>query len=626
MSDTIDRAYRTELDPTVEQRRLLSRHVAAARVAYNWTLERWRAEYGVYCLAAGLRALAGFDHRAGLSAWWLGFGLHALVFGDDGSRLAKRMKRGEAPRTLWKLRVRLPYAEPESLPNADRLHKELTATKHASEDLHWLTEVSAFAVREAAADVGNAYANFWRRMKKHQRGDHSECDARRGGPGCELGEPRFRSGVNRRWHADQPSALRITDRAIKIPGVGWVRLKERGYLPRTEEGSHRFSSGGQCCAVGLREWAGRWYVALRATVPKPMARPRGPGRALREHPVPRTDARIGVEVGVRHLVVTSGGEVDITGLREEKRLAVYERKIALWQRRMSRRYKPKVPRRDQSNGWRDAKGKVALYSRKATELRDYIAGKAARKIVDTGAGTLVLRGAFVADMKSRAGKSDTGEATRKRVANWVHFARMGDIRRRIEYKQAWAGGTTEFTPKEYESSRRCSACGDVRDTDPGYPYFNCPACGHSEDRETNSAKNHRDYRSPSGAPVTPAGFAGGKPGGQLMPSGVTPSGTGTTAEAQASEPPDRPRNRTRQKRGTSNGSGNGAARQPERPSGPNAIDHPSSFERSNDARRDDEQIPPVTAECRADDLHRSQTASEASDSARLRPSRAGDLR
>jgi putative transposase len=622
MTDMIDRAYRTELDPTVEQRRLLARHIAAARVAYNWTLERWRAEYGIYSVASGLRALAGFDHATGLAAWWLGLGLHALVFGEPAERLAKRAKRGAAPRTLWKFQVRLPYAEPESMPNADALHKELTAVKHASAELRWLTEVSAFAVREAAADVGNAYKHFWRRLKKHARGDHSECDARRGAPGCELGEPRFRSGDNRRWHADQPSALRVTERAIKIPGVGWVKLKERGYLPSTEEGSHRFIGGGQCSAVGLREWGGRWYVSLRGTVPRPSPGPRGAGRALRERPVTRTDKRVGVEVGVRHLVVTSGGEVDIVGIREEKRLAAYERKIALWQRRMARRHKayPKTtPRKDriQSNGWRRAKAQAALYSRRATELRDYIAGRAARAVVDTGAGTLVMRDAFVADMKARAGKTEAGEQTRKRVSGWVQFARMGDIRRRIEYKQGWAGGTTEFAEKEFASSRRCSVCGNVRDTDPGYPDFHCPACGHTEDREVNSAKNLRDYRSPSGAPVTPAGLAGGNPEGSALR--TMPSGTGTTAEeASASTPPDRPRNRTRHKRGTGNGAITGAANQPDGPSGPNAIDHPSPFERSSDARADDEQLPRVTAECRADDLHRSQTAPQSLGVTRLR--------
>jgi hypothetical protein len=39
------RAYRVELDPTVEQRRTLGRQDGAARWVYNWALAEWRRRY-----------------------------------------------------------------------------------------------------------------------------------------------------------------------------------------------------------------------------------------------------------------------------------------------------------------------------------------------------------------------------------------------------------------------------------------------------------------------------------------------------------------------------------------------------------------------------------------------------
>lgn len=41
----IHRAYRYELDPSVEQRILLAKHTGAARFAYNWGLARWKEIY-----------------------------------------------------------------------------------------------------------------------------------------------------------------------------------------------------------------------------------------------------------------------------------------------------------------------------------------------------------------------------------------------------------------------------------------------------------------------------------------------------------------------------------------------------------------------------------------------------
>lgn len=66
----IQRAYKTELDPTVEQRRALAQHVSAARVAHNWVLEQWRAHDAARAIARGARALAGLDTRGGEAGYW----------------------------------------------------------------------------------------------------------------------------------------------------------------------------------------------------------------------------------------------------------------------------------------------------------------------------------------------------------------------------------------------------------------------------------------------------------------------------------------------------------------------------------------------------------------------------
>lgn len=532
------RGYETELDPTVEQRRMLARHVSGSRRAYNWALARWKILSGLPHLVAFLRRLDGRDDRAAVAAWWIGVFLAALHRGELAEpRVSKRKAPAEAgeerPKKKWVM-VQPTGPVPDGiaarrLPGinlGDWIHAQLTQEKNDPDsDLHWLTELSAFAVREAVGDVKRAHDAFFRRLKKHTAGDHSECKPRRRGKGCELGAPTWRSVLSRSYHADQPNPIRVRANAVLIPTVGWVRLKEQNYLPRTAEKSHALVVGGKACGIGVSERGGRWYIALRVERPAPSLtsgkgarRGRGPGRALRPKQTPRIPGKVvGVDSGVRYLAVTSDGD-RFGGLEDDPELQRLERRRKLWERRMARRWQPasklgldsKTSRRDvvkaQSKGWHEARRNVARFHHEIVRVRDDRVAVAVRRILDAGAETIVVRGPQVAKMLARAEGADrTRTRTRNALAPRVHAARMGDLSRRLQYKAPWAGARCIEAPVDYPSTRRCSVCGHVRDDDPGYSPWTCTGCGHVHDRELNAAENLRQLGLPgaSGAPTAP---------------------------------------------------------------------------------------------------------------------------
>ncbi len=496
---TILRAYKTELEPTDEQRVVLARHVAGARVAHNWALEKWKELDGTRGVALGCRALAGIDAKGGEAAALFGYCLAALIRGEP---VKVRTPKSEAA-----ARYRYHPASGVQLPDfragrVDWYSQLVSAKEEQPERFGWLSELSAFAVREAVLDVADGWKHFFEHLKA--------------GRYASAGPPRFRGRQRASYHTDQPDPIRVTERAVKIPGVGWVRMKERGYLPVTEEKSHRFIGGGKACGLGVSEKDGRWYVALRCEVPRPFPQKRGPGRALAMHQTKRVPGReLGVEVGVRVLAVASTGEraghVWHSPLRDDRRIDKFEMLRKRWERRMARRWKDGVKTRDQSQGWKEAAMRVAHYHARIKSLRDDVCGKAARQIADMGAETVRMRGPGIAKMLSRAGKRGDAARTRNRLAKNVHAARMGDLRRRLEYKQAWAGGRLELVPIEEPTTNRCSACNAVRATNAGYPTFMCPTCGHQEDRDDNSAINLLNYRAPSGDPAAGPRSAGLKP-------------------------------------------------------------------------------------------------------------------
>jgi len=457
------RAYKVRLDPTVAQLRYLERCTGIARAAYNWTLANWRCWY----------------------LWWR---VH------NEAHLSGRWARlGAKQRRAWKLLSRWnrlnnqdfpPAYDQTKKPTAYSLHAELTEIKR--QQFPWMTEVSSYVVREATNDVGLAYKNFFRRLKAGEKGRAA-------------GAPRFRARrPNGSWHADQGSALDVRDDAIWCPGIakkgskdeaeGWIRIArgQRGYVP----------GGLKICGVGFSRVAGKWYAAIRAHAP------------AREDIARRPGSRLGVEVGVRHLAVTSAGQ-QFGAVRDIDSLPALERRLKLWQRRAARRFVKGRKTRDQSARWRCAQKEVAKYYAAIARCRADVLHKTSRSIVDTGASTVIVRDMRVRDMIRRDNKR-TSEEQRARNALAPMVAKVGmfELRRQLEYKQTWAGGTVVVAPNEHPTTRLCSACGVVRETEPGHPGWTCAACNTRHDRERNAAINLLNF-SPSSD--------GGKASGRTAP-------------------------------------------------------------------------------------------------------------
>src|SRR5579863_2357837 len=233
------------------------------------------------------------------------------------------------------------------------LCKEFTQVKRQPETA-WLYEVSAYVTVAAIEDVGDAYKHFFRRL-------------RMGLHGKSAGEPQFRSRSEpsgRGFCCYQPSAVGVRDDAVLIPGVGWVRLHEREYIP----------PGSNCRGLACRDVGGRWYAALQI----------GEEKADRKEN-PRTGDRVGVEVGVRLLAQTSDGDA-FRAVRDHAGLERVERRRKLLERRMARRYRRGAKSREQSRGWHEAARQVARLHATCADIRRDKLHQTTTRIVRKAAG------------------------------------------------------------------------------------------------------------------------------------------------------------------------------------------------------------------------------------------------
>jgi putative transposase len=183
-------------------------------------------------------------------------------------------KTAGAARFAWNWGLARRIAEYEKTgksSDATAQHRQLNALK--ASEFPWMYEVSKCAPQEALRDLDGAYRHFYRRVKAGEKPGFPKFKSRGRTP------PHFR--------INQPCA--VTPDRIKLPRIGPVRLKERGYLPLTGQ------SGVRQLSVSVKgDGIGRWFVSVQCEVEVP--EPKLPGNATES---------IGIDVGLKNFITLS---------------------------------------------------------------------------------------------------------------------------------------------------------------------------------------------------------------------------------------------------------------------------------------------------------------------------------
>jgi transposase len=129
-------------------------------------------------------------------------------------------------------------------------------------------DVSKCAPQEALRDLDKAFQNFFRRVKN----------------GEKPGFPKFKSRKRGIGSFRLTGAIRVEKGRIRLPRIGWLRLKERGYIPT--EGIHILSAT-------VSEKAGRWFVSVQCREEIEVTR--------------ATGEPIGVDLNITDMAVCSDG-------------------------------------------------------------------------------------------------------------------------------------------------------------------------------------------------------------------------------------------------------------------------------------------------------------------------------
>jgi putative transposase len=313
----------------------------------------------------------------------------------------------------------------------------------------WWSENSKEAYSSGLANLAAALGN-WRDSRTGKR------------KGPKVRFPRFkgkRAGLSCRFTTGGFGLAATNRRHVKLPRIGMVRTHEstRKLARHIEHGTARIRS----VTVSLR--GGGWFVSFTTEISR---RDRSPARP---------ESIVGVDLGVRSLAVLSTGEI----IPNPHHLQVALRKLRRLQRQAARRTGPdKRTKQAPSERWRKSQFRIAkLHVKTANARRDGL-HKLTTRLVRTY-GTVVLEDLNVVGMMSN-----------RKLARRIADAGMGELRRQVEYKAAWAGGRTDLANRWYPSSKTCSGCGAVKaKLRLSERTFRCDQCGYALDRDLNAACN-----------------------------------------------------------------------------------------------------------------------------------------
>ncbi len=332
-------------------------------------------------------------------------------------------------------RIKAYEKDKTSLSSIDQ-HKSLCARK--KEEFPWMYEVSKCAPQEAIRDLDSAFKNFFRGIKKGQK----------------VGFPKFKSK-----HKSKPAftisfGFYVTNSTINIPKVGYVRLKEKDYIPTKDIHIN---------SMTVSKTAGRWFASVQVS------------QEILEPPKPETV--IGIDVGIKTLATCSNGET----FENSKNLKKAQKKLAHAQKNLARKQFDKETKKSSKNREK-AKLKVQkIYFDISNKRKDAI-HKMTSKLARTKPMYFALEDLNVSGMMKN-----------HCLAGALADASFSEIKRQLLYKATWYGGEVLDIDRFFPSSKLCRKCGVVKeDLSLEDRIFICE-CGHVEDRDLNASINQEEF-------------------------------------------------------------------------------------------------------------------------------------
>lgn len=382
------KSYKTEINPTPEQKQIINRTIGVCRFVYNFYLAHNKEVYD-----KEKRFVSGYEFSK-----WL---------------------------------------NNEFIPN--------------NQEYKWIKDVSSKSVKQSIMNADKAFKNFFKN-KSHF--------------------PRFKKKNKSEVKiyfvkANARTIIHCERHKIKIPILGWIQLKEKGYIP-TNANTHIIKSGTISCK------AGRYYISVvveQEETIKPQLNNFG----------------IGIDLGIKDFAICSNGET-YKNINKSSQIRKLEKKLKREQHSLSRKYENYKKQNKNLKGVatrqniQKQKLKVQKLHQRLDNIRtDYI-NKVVSELVKTKPMWITIEDLNISGMMKNRHLS-------KSIAQQKFF----EFRTKLLAKCKEYGIELRVVDRFYPSSKTCHNCGCVKsDLRLSDRIYHCCECGYTEDRDYNASLNLRD--------------------------------------------------------------------------------------------------------------------------------------
>ena len=314
----------------------------------------------------------------------------------------------------------------------------------------WIKEVSSKSVKKSMENACTAFTKFFKKQSNF---------------------PRFKkknkSDVKMYFvKTNMKTIIQCERHRIKIPTLGWVKLKEKGYIPQSQYG-YVIKSGTVSCK------AGRYYVSVLIDIPE-------------VEKSELNDFGLGIDLGVKEFAVISNGIIK-KNINKSARLKKLEKQLKREQRCLSRKYEDLKKHNKKMEGEATRQNiqkqvlKVQRLHHRIDNIRtDYI-NKIIAEIVKTKPSYITIEDLNVKGMMKN-----------KHLSKSVASQKFYEFRIKLEAKCKELGIELRIVDRWYPSSKLCHECGcikkDLKLSDRDY----ICQCGYHTDRDYNASLNLRD--------------------------------------------------------------------------------------------------------------------------------------
>lgn len=313
-------------------------------------------------------------------------------------------------------------------------------------DKHWIKEVSSKSIKKSIEDGYTAFLNFFKHKNKF---------------------PNFKkknnSGVKMYFVKNNIKDCLCERHRIKVPTLGWVRLKEKGYIPTSKNG-FIIRSG----TISYK--AGIYYISVLVDISE-------------QSKQTNNNPGIGIDLGLKEFAICSNGFI-YQNINKTNNIKKIEKKLKREQRKLSRKFISLKKGESTQKNFVKQKLKVQkLYQRLNNIRTDYL-NKAINSIVKTKPSFIVIEDLNISGMMKN-----------KHLSKAVAQQKFFEFKTKLINKCKEYNIELRIVDKWYPSSKLCHNCGHIKkDLKLSDRTYKCSKCGYTEDRDINASLNLRDAK------------------------------------------------------------------------------------------------------------------------------------